>query len=48
MPGRGNGSAAEALTTREREVLGLVAEGLTNREIGERLSMSENAVRFYL
>lgn len=48
MRGRGNGSAEEELTPREREVLGLVADGLTNREIGERLAMSENAVRFHL
>lgn len=34
----------EVLTLREREVLKLVAEGWTNREIGERLALSEKTV----
>lgn len=38
----------EPLTNREREVLELVVEGLTNLEIGKRLAISENTVKKYL
>ena len=37
--------ALYALTPREHEVLLLVAEGLTNKEIGGRLSISEDTVK---
>ncbi|MCW1887843.1 response regulator transcription factor [Luteolibacter flavescens] len=38
----------EKLTAREREVLELVAEGFINKEIGERLGVSTEAVRWHL
>jgi len=34
-----------AITPREHEILVLIAEGLSNREIGERLFVSENTVK---
>jgi two-component system response regulator DevR len=36
------------LTERERNVLDLLAEGLTNREIGERLYLAEKTVKNYV
>jgi two-component system response regulator DevR len=35
------------LTDREREVLDLIADGLTNRQIGERLFLAEKTVKNY-
>ena len=36
------------LTERQTEVLRLVAQGMTYREVGERLSLSERTVRFHM
>jgi two-component system NarL family response regulator len=36
------------LTGRQTEVLRLVADGLTYREVGERLALSERTVRFHM
>jgi pimeloyl-ACP methyl ester carboxylesterase/DNA-binding CsgD family transcriptional regulator len=41
----GEDSAFARLTAREREILALIAEGLANADIGERLRISEKTVR---
>jgi DNA-binding NarL/FixJ family response regulator len=38
----------EALTTREREITFLVAEGLANKEISRKLNISEGTVKIHL
>jgi DNA-binding NarL/FixJ family response regulator len=37
-----------ALTEQERRVLGLIGEGLTNRQIAERLALAESTVKNYV
>jgi two-component system, NarL family, response regulator DevR len=37
-----------SLTDREREILSLIADGLTNRQIGERLFLAEKTVKNYV
>lgn len=41
-------SIIESLTSREREVIALLAEGLKNKQVAERLHISETTVRHYL
>lgn len=49
---RGGGSDSSndlsILSNQERRVLALVAEGLTNKQVGEQLNLSENTVKNYL
>ena len=46
--GLGDDSAVEHLTAREVEVLRLVAQGLTNKQIGAALGISEHTVKFHV
>lgn len=41
-------SPFDELTTREREVLELVASGLGNQEIGDRLGLAEKTIKHYM
>ena len=41
-------SLLDRLSPREREVLDLLATGLSNAEIGERLFMSEGTIKTYV
>jgi len=43
-----NGSNLATLSPQERRVLALVADGLTNKEVGEKLGLSDNTVKNYL
>ena len=51
LRGEGGGSAApaaEALSPQERRLLDLVAEGLTNRQIAERMFLAEKTIKNYV
>jgi DNA-binding NarL/FixJ family response regulator len=47
-PDSSTASLVEPLTPRENEVLQLLAEGLTNRAIAQRLGISEHTVKFHV
>lgn len=47
-PGTADGEQGAVLSLRERQVLDLIAEGLTNRQIGERLGLAEKTVKNYV
>jgi two-component system nitrate/nitrite response regulator NarL len=38
----------EPLTTRERQIVRVMAEGLTNKEIAQRLSVAQGTVKIHL
>ena len=46
--GTSTSAILEQLTEREQEVFGLIAEGLSNSEIGERLFLSESTVKTHV
>ena len=46
--GASPGERAHRLTPRERQVLGLITQGCTNREIAERLSLSVGTVKVHV
>ncbi len=46
--GAASGADLSILSPQERRVLALVATGLTNKEVGEKLGLSENTVKNYL
>jgi two-component system nitrate/nitrite response regulator NarL len=47
-PARMTANGIALLSPREKEVVRFVAEGMTNREIGKQLQLSENTVKNYL
>ena len=47
-PGTGDDVVPESLTTRELQVLALLAEGLPNKAIATRLDISDQTVKFHV
>jgi two-component system, NarL family, response regulator DevR len=44
----GEEGGVEQLTPQERRIIGLVAEGMTNRQIGEKVHLAEKTVKNYV
>lgn len=47
-PSSENETPLEELTSRELEVLGMLAEGLGNRQIADRLQLSDHTIKFHI
>ena len=47
-PGAGASSGEDALSSRERAVLHLIADGRSNKGIAKLLSISENTAKFHV
>ena len=47
-PDVASASAETGLSQREKEMLALVAQGRTNREVGQHLALSEKTVKNYM
>lgn len=48
QPLEGDDEVSEGITSRETEVLRMLAEGLANKEIAARLGISEHTVKFHI
>jgi DNA-binding CsgD family transcriptional regulator len=48
VPDPPNGGFEQSLTPREQEVIALLADGLSNREIGTRLGISPDTAKFHV
>ena len=48
MQAAGRPAASDTLTGREREIAGLFADGLSNRDVAHELSLSVHTIKKYL
>jgi DNA-binding NarL/FixJ family response regulator len=48
VPGRGEKAALEHLSKRERQVLGLIGQGLSNSAISQQLGISQDTVKSHV